>query len=87
MAASRAWLGLKLGVAYMTFCGLVFVLFRHELAGLFVDADTSEADRALIVGLGAKFLIATAAFQFFDGIAMSLSGALRERATRGLSAW
>jgi len=32
---------------------------------------------AELVRLGSAFLIATAAFQFFDAIAMSLSGALR----------
>lgn len=77
LAQQRAWLGLKLAVAYMTFCAVVFVVFRHQLIDMFVENDTPAADRALLISLGAQFLIATAAFQFFDGIAMSLSGALR----------
>jgi MATE family multidrug resistance protein len=77
LATQRVWLGLKLAVAYMTFCGLVFLIFRRHLVGMFVDAGTSPADRELIISVGSKFLIATAAFQFFDGIAMSMSGALR----------
>lgn len=77
MAAHRTWLGLSLAVAWMTFCGVVFVVFRHELAGLFVESDTPAAQRETIIRLASGFLIATAAFQFFDGVAMSLCGALR----------
>lgn len=76
-AAARAWLGLRVAVAYMCACGLVFVLFRRGLVDLFIDGQASAADRAELLRLGSRFLIATAAFQFFDGIAMSLSGALR----------
>lgn len=77
MAAHRTWLGLSLAVAWMTFCAVVFVVFRRELTGLFVESDTPPDDREMIIRLGSGFLIATAAFQFFDGIAMSLCGALR----------
>jgi MATE family multidrug resistance protein len=34
-------------------------------------------DRAFLIAQGSMFLIAAAAFQFFDGVAMTLSGALR----------
>jgi MATE family multidrug resistance protein len=77
LAARRVWLGVRLAVAYMTLCGVAFVVFRRELVELFVDAHTPQDQRELIIGLGSRFLIATAAFQFFDGIAMTLSGALR----------
>ncbi len=77
LAIQRAWLGLMLAVAYMSFCAICFVVFRHDLVRLFVQRDTSPEDMETIVTLGSRFLIATAAFQFFDGIAMSLSGALR----------
>jgi len=76
-AAARAWLGLRVCVAYMSFCALVFVLFRYQLVALFIEADTPPEERTLLISLGSRFLIATAAFQFFDGIAMSLNGALR----------
>jgi MATE family multidrug resistance protein len=77
LAEQRAWLGLKLAVVYMTCCGVFFVVFRHQLIGMFIEKNTLEEQRAMLIALGGKFLIATAAFQFFDGIAMSLSGALR----------
>lgn len=77
LAAQRAWTGLRLAVGWMTLCAVVFVLFRHELTEMFVEPTTPVRDRELIIRLGAGFLIATAAFQFFDGVAMSLSGALR----------
>lgn len=77
IAEQRAWLGVKVAVTYMTICAIVFVVFRKELVGMFLDKDMPVHDRQLIIQLGSAFLIATAAFQFFDGIAMSLSGALR----------
>ncbi len=76
-AAARAWLGLKVAVVYMSLCGLAFVIFRRGLVDMFIDEHASGADRAEMLRLGGHFLIATAAFQFFDGVAMSLNGALR----------
>lgn len=76
-AKQRAWLGVRVATTYMTLCGVVFFVFRDQLIGWFVDPLTPEAERALILSLGAKFLIAAAAFQFFDGVAMTLSGALK----------
>ncbi|HVU63456.1 MAG TPA: MATE family efflux transporter [Phycisphaerales bacterium] len=76
-AAARAWLGLRAAVIYMSACGVCFVLFRRSLIGLFIEPATDTAQRAEVLDLGAGFLIATAAFQFFDGVAMSLGGALR----------
>ncbi len=77
LAEQRTWLGVKLSVGYMCVCGVLFVVFREQLTSVFIDPKTAEADRALLLALGSKFLIAVAAFQFFDGIAMSLSAALR----------
>lgn len=77
LAAARAWLGLKLALGYMGTCGILFVLFRHQMVNFFVEAGTPDDLRAEIVRLGAGFLIATAAFQLFDAVAMTMSGALR----------
>lgn len=77
LAAQRARQGLAMAVAYMTLCGVVFVLFRRQLVEMFIPETTLPETAAQILKLGAAFLIAAAAFQFFDGVAMSLSGALR----------
>ncbi len=77
LAAKRAYLGLGVASTYMTAMGLCFVLFRNEMVGIFISGETSAADRAEILALGTKFMIAAATFQLFDGIAMSMSGALR----------
>lgn len=77
LAAQRAWMGLGLAVAYMGLCAVCFVVFRERLVRFFIEKDTSPEDAALLVSLGSRFLIATAAFQMFDAIAMSLNGALR----------
>lgn len=76
-AAARAWLGLRVAVVYMTLCGICFVVFRRQLIDLFIEPNTATDERAELLVLGSGFLIATAAFQFFDGVAMSISGALR----------
>lgn len=77
IAAKRAWLGVRITMAYMGLCGVCFVVFRHQLIRFFVDADTPPESEAELVRLGSAFLIATAAFQLFDGLAMTISGALR----------
>jgi MATE family multidrug resistance protein len=77
LAASRAWLCVRLAVGYMTLCGVLFVVFREPMVRLFIPADSPPEAAETLVRLGSKFMIATAAFQMFDATAMVLSGALR----------
>ncbi len=77
LAQKRAWLATALAVSYTGVCGVFFVVFREPMIDLFVPADATEESRAMVVRLGSRFLIATAAFQLFDGAAMIMSGALR----------
>lgn len=77
LAASRTWLGVRLGLGYMGVCAVFFVLFRNDLIGLFIDSGTSPEDRAALVRMGSQVLIAAAVFQLFDALAILLSGALR----------
>lgn len=77
LAAKRANLGVALAAAYMSTCGIIFVVFRHQLVEVFIPEGVSAEDRAFLIAQGSMFLIAAAAFQFFDGVAMTLSGALR----------
>jgi len=69
-AKARFRAALGLGVAYMTVMGFLFVIFRHDLVGLFRNEPE-------IVELGGKFLIFAAAFQFCDAIGIVSSGALK----------
>lgn len=77
LAAGRFWLALKVSAAYMGLCGVCFVVFRRELIGLFLDAQTPPAEAEELIRLGSMMLIATACFQLFDAGAMVTSGALR----------
>jgi MATE family multidrug resistance protein len=77
LAEHRFWLALKISAVYMGLCGVVFVVFRQPLIGLFVEARASPELAAEMVRLGSMMLIATAAFQLFDAGAMVTSGALR----------
>ncbi len=77
IAARRAWLGIALALVYMSLCAVVFVVFRRELIGFFIDDGTPPDAAARLVRLGSAFLIATAAFQVFDVVAMTCNGSLR----------
>lgn len=77
LAAQRMYTGLKVALCYMGTCGLLFLIFRRQMIGLFIDADTSPEDRATLVRLASGMLIATACFQLCDAVAMIVSGALR----------
>lgn len=77
LARQRAFLGLKVALVYMGLCAILFVLFRHDMIGLFIKSGTTAEDAEVLVRLGSQMLIATAAFQLFDATAMTLSGALR----------
>lgn len=77
IAAKRAWLAVGVAVLWMSFMGAMFLIFRREMVGLFIDEGTTGEMRDKVLTLGMGFMLATAAFQFFDAIAMTLSGALR----------
>ncbi len=77
LAARRAWLGLRLAVVYMVSCGVLMVIFRAPMIRFFIDAGTTPEAADRIIALGSMFLVATATFQAFDAVAMTLSGSLR----------
>lgn len=77
LATHRAWLAVKLALVYMGACGIIFFVFREQLIRAFVREDTPPEQMERLVALGSSFLIATAAFQLFDAVAMTISGALR----------
>jgi MATE family multidrug resistance protein len=80
LAAKRAWLGMRLTVAYMGLCALGFVIFREPLVDVFVSDDLHQSDpesAAALLRVGASVMIAAAIFQVFDAVAITISGALR----------
>jgi MATE family, multidrug efflux pump len=69
--ASRAgFAGVLLSASIMAVNGLIFILFRYQLAGLFVENDQ-------VVEIAASLLIIAAAFQIFDGVQAVGVGILR----------
>lgn len=77
-AEARAWLGVGLTAAYMGLCGLGFVLFRDPLIGFFIDPEqVTPEEAAALLSIGGKLMICAAVFQVFDGVGITLSGALR----------
>lgn len=76
-AVRRTWLGLALTVVYMSVCAGVMVLFREQLVGVFTSPEWSPEVRERVLEIGTGLLVIAAAFQFFDAVAISLSGALR----------
>jgi MATE family multidrug resistance protein len=77
LAESRTWLAVKITMAYMGLFAVCFVLFGSPMARIFMpDTVTPEqADR--IVDLARWMLVMAATFQLFDGLAITISGALR----------
>jgi MATE family multidrug resistance protein len=61
----------------MGLCALAFLALRGDLISVFLNATTPEADRALILSLGAQIMVAAAVFQVFDAVAITVSAALR----------
>lgn len=77
IAAQRTWLSLKIGLGYMALCALVFVIWRHQLINVFINGQTAPDERAALIAIGAKIMIAAAVFQLFDAVGIVMSGALR----------
>ena len=77
LAASRTWLGVRVGLIYMGLCAVSFVIFRDEMVAVFIDGGTGPEERAALVRMGSQVMIAAAVFQLFDALAILLSGALR----------
>ncbi|MCA9286580.1 MAG: MATE family efflux transporter [Phycisphaerales bacterium] len=78
VAIARARLGLAMGVAYCSLCGLLFVVFRHQLIAAFVGgSDLEPGQAARIVTIGGQLLVCAAIFQAFDALGIVYMGALR----------
>jgi MATE family multidrug resistance protein len=76
-AARSAHASLAMAVVWMTLCGVIFVLFRRELASTFIGADTSPALAAEIVSIASSIFICAAIFQTLDAFGIVYTGALR----------
>jgi MATE family multidrug resistance protein len=77
VAERRAHLGLRVAVGYMTVCGLLFFLLRHQLVRVFVGHDVTPEETEAIVRIGGNLMICAAVFQTFDAFGIIYSGALR----------
>lgn len=77
LATQRAMLALKITLGYMGLCALVFVAFRGQLIGIFIDDATPPDQRARLIAIGSGVMIAAAIFQLFDALAITTSAALR----------
>ncbi|MEO0482617.1 MAG: MATE family efflux transporter [Planctomycetota bacterium] len=75
-ASHRAWLAMKISVAYMGTCAVAFVIFRESMIGVFAGERTPE-EASELISIGAKVMIAAAVFQVFDAMAIIMQGALR----------
>jgi len=72
-AKRRAYRALAVGVGFMVFMGIMFVLFRRPLIGLFCRRGTGEG----IIRMGGTMLIFAAMFQAFDALFIMSYGALK----------
>jgi MATE family, multidrug efflux pump len=77
IALERTKLALKITMGYMALCALVFVVFRGQLIGFFINSDTPPELREKLIAIGSSVMIAAAVFQIFDAMAITTSAALR----------
>jgi MATE family multidrug resistance protein len=78
VAVSRARVGVGIALVYMTFCAIVFVVFRRELMEWFVNGSSYTIEEQIeIVNLGSNMLILVALFQTVDALGIVYTGALR----------
>jgi MATE family multidrug resistance protein len=70
LAHAAAFAGMKLAMTYMSICGVLIFLFRHDLAWVFLR----DPDRAAVA---ASLLLLAALFQAFDGLNIVFISALR----------
>ncbi len=69
-AASAGWAAIALGAGVMTLMGLVLVTMPHRIAASFTHDPA-------IIAAAVPLLLVAAAFQFFDGLQITATGALR----------
>ena len=69
-ANAAGWSGILAGAAFMLFAAIVFLTLPAELARIFTP------DRGVIAA-AVPLLLVAAGFQFFDGIQITVTGALR----------
>lgn len=76
--AARARLALVMSITYMTICAIVFVVYRHELIGWFVESRATDPETvAEMIRIGGYLMICAAVFQTADAFGIVYTGALR----------
>lgn len=77
-----AWAGVACSLAVMLLTATLFLLLPMQVIGLYLD--TGDPANAAVLAYALVFLRAAAAFQLFDGLQVSVLGALRGmKDTRG----
>ena len=61
----------------MTVCGIMFIVFRHQLVALFVGESVTEQEAAAIIRIGGLQMLCGAFFQTIDAVGIVYTGALR----------
>ncbi|TKC19567.1 MATE family efflux transporter [Robertmurraya kyonggiensis] len=69
-AKEYSWIGVAMGVFMAFVCGVILLLFRHEIAGLYTTDNR-------VLELTAHFLLYAIFFQLSDAIQAPIQGALR----------
>ncbi len=77
VARHKVKLGVLLAAGYMLICAACFIIFRNHLIGVFLPGDTDPVAAASITSIGVSILMIAAVFQLFDGVGITLIGALR----------
>ncbi|MDX2115342.1 MAG: MATE family efflux transporter [Planctomycetota bacterium] len=77
LAERRTWLAVRLTMVYMGACAVCFVVLGEPMVRVFLSDEATPEQAARIVELAKVMLMMAATFQLFDGLAITISGALR----------
>ncbi len=76
-AEQRAWLGVRIGMAYMGAFAVAMVVFREPMLRFFITDGYTPEQAARIVEIGKAVMVCSAVFQVFDALGILMIGALR----------
>jgi MATE family multidrug resistance protein len=75
-AVRSAWIGLAIGVSFMTFISLIYVFFGKALLGPFVDSAPGE-NAELLMKISQRMLYFVAVYSITDAVAIVFTSVLK----------
>ena len=76
LAQNRCRIGVLISIVYMSFCAVLFIIFRESAIDIFIAPNTSQSEKAEILQIGTSLMILAALYQTLDALGIVYSGGL-----------